>query len=171
MKIINSKIYYFISGIVFAAGVVFILSSLFFTASNPSMEDYPQGYRIVNPEMPDYLEFAGERIPTENFDVFERMEREFITNTYWHSSTIIAIKRANRWFPVIEPILEENDIPEDFKYLCVAESLLDNVISPVGATGFWQFMKAAGEKYGLEISGQVDERYHVEKSTEAACKY
>ncbi|MBT8379615.1 MAG: lytic transglycosylase domain-containing protein [Ignavibacteria bacterium] len=171
MKIIKSKFYYFLSGIAVTIGVVYILSSLFFTPSNPSAEDFPQGYRIVNPVMPDYLEFAGERIPTENFDVFERMEREFITNTYWHSSTILAIKRAGRWFPVIEPILEENDIPEDFKYLCVAESLLDNVISPVGATGFWQFMKAAGKKYGLEINGQVDERYHLEKSTEAACKY
>jgi hypothetical protein len=171
MKIIKSKFYYFLSGVVFSIGIVFILSSLFFTQNNPSAEDYPQGYRIISPKIPDYLEFAGERIPTENFDVSERIEREFITNTYWHSSTILAIKRANRWFPVIEPILAKNNIPDDFKYLCVAESLLDNVISPVGATGFWQFMEAAGEKYGLEISGQVDERYNVEKSTEAACKY
>lgn len=171
MKIIKSKFYYFLSGVIFSIGVVFILTSLFFTPNNPKGEDYPQGYRIICPELPDYMEFAGERIPTENFDVFERIEREFITNTYWHSSTILAIKRANRWFPVIEPILAKNNIPDDFKYLCVAESLLDNVISPVGATGFWQFMEAAGEKYGLEISGQIDERYHVEKSTEAACKY
>jgi hypothetical protein len=171
MKIIKQNLYHFLSGIAFLIGVVFILSSLFFTHNNASAEDYPQGYRIINPDIPDYLEFAGERIPTENFNVFERMEREFITNTYWHSSTILAIKRANRWFPVIEPILARNNIPDDFKYLCVAESLLENVISPVGATGFWQFMKAAGIKYGLEINGQVDERYHVEESTEAACKY
>ena len=171
MKIIKSKLHPLLLGTFFSLGVVFILSSLFFTQKNPSGEDYPQGYRIINPEIPDYLEFAGERIPTENFDVFERMEREFITNTYWHSSTILAIKRANRWFPVIEPILAKNNIPDDFKYLCVAESLLENVISPVGATGFWQFMEAAGKKYGLEINSQVDERYHVEKSTEAACRY
>jgi hypothetical protein len=171
MKIIKSKFYYFFSGIIFSIGVVFILSSLFFTQNNPSAEDYPQGYRIISPKLPNYLTFAGERIPLENFDVFERIEREFITNTYWHSSTILAIKRANRWFPVIEPILAKNNIPDDFKYLCVAESLLENVISPVGATGFWQFMEAAGKKYGLEITGQIDERYHVEKSTEAACKY
>jgi len=171
MKIIKSKFYYFLSGVVFSTGVVFISSNLFFTQNNPSAQDYPQGYKIICPELPDYLAFAGERIPTENFDVFERIEREFITNTYWHSSTILAIKRANRWFPVIEPILAKNNIPDDFKYLCVAESLLENVISPVGATGFWQIMEAAGEKYGLEISRQIDERYHVEKSTEAACKY
>jgi hypothetical protein len=171
MKTNNTKSYHFISGITFTLGVIFILSSLFFTKNNPLAEDYPQGYRIVNPVVPDYLEFAGERIPTENFDVFERMEREFITNTYWHSSTILALKRASRWFPIIEPILKKNNIPEDFKYLCIAESNLANVISPAGATGFWQFMKPAGKKYGLEINGQVDERYHVEKSTEAACKY
>ena len=171
MKFIKLKLHPFLSGTVLSIGAVIIISSLFFTQSNPSSEDYPQGYRIINPDIPDYLEFAGERVPTENFDVFERMEREFITNTYWHSSTILAIKRANRWFPVIEPILAKNNIPDDFKYLCVAESLLDNVISPVGATGFWQFMEAAGKKYGLEINGQVDERYHVEKSTEAACQY
>ena len=99
------------------------------------------------------------------------MEREFLSNTYWHSATILAIKRANRWFPLIEPILKKNNIPDDFKYLCVAESNMENVISPAGATGFWQFMKPAGEKYGLEINSQVDERYDVEKSTEAACKY
>ena len=171
MKFIKLKLHPFLSGTVLSIGAVIIISSLFFTQSNPSSEEYPQGYRIINPDIPDYLEFAGERVPTENFDVFERMEREFITNTYWHSSTILAIKRANRWFPVIEPILAKNNIPDDFKYLCVAESLLDNVISPVGATGFWQFMEAAGKKYGLEINGQVDERYHVEKSTEAACQY
>lgn len=171
MKFIKLKLHPFLSGTVLSIGAVIIISSLFFTQSNPSSEEYPQGYRIINPDIPDYLEFAGERVPTENFDVFERMEREFITNTYWHSSTILAIKRANRWFPVIESILAKNNIPDDFKYLCVAESLLDNVISPVGATGFWQFMEAAGKKYGLEINGQVDERYHVEKSTEAACQY
>jgi len=81
------------------------------------------------------------------------------------------MKRANRWFPVIEPILKKNNVPDDFKYLCVTESNLENVISPAGATGFWQFMKAAGGKYGLEINSQVDERYHIEKSTQAACEY
>ncbi len=100
-----------------------------------------------------------------NYEVFERIEREFIVNTYWHSATLLAIKRANRWFPVIEPILKANNIPDDFKYLCVAESYLRNVISPAGATGFWQFMKETGKKYGLEIRNEIDERYNLEKST------
>jgi hypothetical protein len=176
MKNSKSKFYYFFLGIVVTAGSSILLVILFFTDnttnanSNPN-EDFPQGYRIISPEIPNYLEFAGEKIPTENFEVYERIEREFLSNTYWHSATILAIKRANRWFPVIEPILKQNNMPDDFKYLCVAESNLENVISPAGATGFWQFMKPAGEKYGLEINSQVDERYDVEKSTEAACKY
>ena len=176
MKNNKSNFYYFLLGIIVTIGLIFISITLFFADnttsanSNPD-EDFPQGYRIISPEFPTYLEFAGEKIPTENFEVYERIEREFLSNTYWHSATILAIKRANRWFPVIEPILKKNNIPDDFKYLSIAESNLENVISPAGATGFWQFMKPSGEKYGLEINSQVDERYDVEKSTEAACKY
>jgi membrane-bound lytic murein transglycosylase D len=176
MKNSKSNFYYFFLGIIITVGLIFFAITLFFTDnttnanSNPN-EDFPQGYKIISPEIPTYLEFAGEKIPTENFEVYERMEREFLSNTYWHSATILAIKRANRWFPLIEPILKKNNIPDDFKYLAVAESNLENVISPAGATGFWQFMKPAGEKYGLEINSQVDERYDVEKSAEAACKY
>jgi len=176
MKNNKSNFYYFFLGIVVAISLIFFSITLFFADnttnanSNPE-EDFPQGYKIISPKIPNYLEFAGEKIPTENFEVYERMEREFLSNTYWHSATILAIKRANRWFPLIEPILKKNNIPDDFKYLAVAESNLENVISPAGATGFWQFMKPAGEKYGLEINSLVDERYDVEKSAEAACKY
>ena len=177
MKISSVKFIYFVFGISFSIGLFLIAAILLYsdefttTAAEQPGEEFPQGYKIISPEMPSYLEFASERIPTENFEVYERMEREFLSNTYWHSSTILALKRANRWFPIIESILKKNNIPDDFKYLCIAESNLENVISPAGATGFWQFMEAAGGKYGLEINDQVDERYHVEKSTEAACKY
>ena len=176
MKNKRPHIYYFFTGVISASAILFVFIILYFinntaTASNLTGEDFPQGYKIVSPEIPDYLEFSGERIPTENFEIYERMDREFLANTYWHSATILAIKRANRWFPVIEPILKKNNIPDDFKYLSIAESNLENVVSPAGATGFWQFMEAAGEKYGLEINDLVDERYNVEKSTEAACKY
>jgi membrane-bound lytic murein transglycosylase D len=176
MKNDKSKFYFFFLGIAITIGFGILLAALLLTdntanANSNTNEDFPQGYKIISPEIPNYLEFAGEKIPTENFEVYERMEREFLSNTYWHSATILAIKRANRWFPVIEPILKKNNIPDDFKYLAVAESNLENVISPAGATGFWQFMKPAGEKYGLEINSLVDERYDVEKSAEAACKY
>jgi hypothetical protein len=173
----KSKTFYFILGVTITITAVILSASVFLASDDLTVakltpdEQYPQGYRIVSPPIPGQIEFAGESVPVENFEVRERVEREFIVNTYFHSLTILAIKRANRWFPIIEPILKKNGVPDDFKYLCVTESNLENVISPAGATGFWQFMKAAGEKYGLEINSQVDERYHVEKSTQAACEY
>lgn len=113
--------------------------------------------------------FAGEEIPEGNFDALERLDRELAVNSYYHSNTILSIKRANRFFPVIERILRENGIPADFKYLAVAESTLQNATSPAGAKGYWQFLKSVGQQYGLEINGEVDERYHIEKATQAAC--
>jgi membrane-bound lytic murein transglycosylase D len=122
-------------------------------------------------KLPDSVNFAGERMPLENFDTRESLEREIITSAYRHSSTIMVIKRANRYFPVIEKILEEYKIPDDFKYLAIAESDLSNMVSPAGATGFWQIMPETGKEEGLEINPEVDERYNLEKSTEFACEY
>jgi len=132
---------------------------------------FPQDYRIVMPKIPAKVDFCGEVVPQNNFEVYERLQREFIVNTYWHSLTILTLQRAHRWFPVIEPILKKNNIPDDFKYLCVTESTLLNIISPANAVGFWQILKGSGKELGLEINDEVDERYSVEKSTEAACKY
>jgi membrane-bound lytic murein transglycosylase D len=128
-------------------------------------------YRIYAPEIPDKLDFAGEKVPLDRFYVRESLDREIMANTFMHSSTILMFKRASRWFPVIEPILKENNIPDDFKFLALAESNYGNAVSPSGAEGFWQFLKATGPKFGLEISEEVDERYNVEKSTDAACRY
>lgn len=169
--------YYFAAGALTVIAILFIVSNLFFTHSPTSANaegKIPadiQEYRIISPKIPDTLYLFGERIPLENFEVYERVDREVLVNAYWHSATILAIKRAARWFPVIEPILKENNIPDDFKYLAVAESNLDNVVSPAGATGYWQFIKSAAAKYGLFVNDEVDERYDVEKSTVAACKY
>jgi hypothetical protein len=121
--------------------------------------------------LPEKLDFAGEEVPMNQWDVRERLDRELLVNTYWHSNTLLCIKRARRWFPIIEPILKANGVPDDFKYLALIESGLTNVISPAGATGYWQFMDETGKGYGLEINDQIDERYHVEKSTQAACHY
>lgn len=115
--------------------------------------------------------FAGEAFPMDNFDVRERLDRELSRNTYWHSNTLLNIKKANKYFPTIEKILAENGVPDDFKYLAVAESDLSNAVSPAGAKGFWQFMKGTGKQYGLETNNQIDERYHFEKSTIAFTKY
>lgn len=117
------------------------------------------------------FDFAGEALPMDNFDVRERLDRELLINTYWHSTTMLHLKNMYKYFPVFEKILAANDIPDDFKYLAVAESSLRNAVSPAGAKGIWQFVKGTGAYYGLEINEEVDERYHTEKATEAACKY
>ena len=130
-----------------------------------------EDYRIYSIPLPDKLEFAGEEIPLDQYDVRERMDREFLVNTYWHSNAFLWMKRSNRWFPVIEPILKANGIPDDFKYLCMVESSLIHDKSPRGAVGFWQFMEDTGRQFGLEVNEEVDERYHVEKSTASACQY
>ena len=122
-------------------------------------------------EFTEDITFAGERVPLEMFNIRERYERELLSTCYFHSNTMLLVKRSKRWFPVIEPILKKYGIPEDFKYLCVAESTLTNAISPAGAVGFWQFMEATGKEYGLEINSEVDMRYNVEMETEAACRY
>ncbi len=129
----------------------------------------PQTIRSINLNK-DY-DFCGEKFPMDNFDVRQRLDAELLRNVYYHSSTILAIKRANALFPVIEPILKEEGVPEDLKYLAVAESNLSNAVSPAGARGVWQFMKSAADQYGLEVNDEVDERYHLEKATRAACRY
>jgi len=129
----------------------------------------PQVIRSIN--VNKAYNFAHEDVPMDNFDAVERLDRELSVNSYWHSSTLLNIKSAGRYFPVIEPILAEYGIPDDFKYLAVTESNLRNVTSPAGAKGIWQFVKNTGQYYGLEINGEVDERYNLEKATVAACKY
>ncbi|AEM69124.1 Lytic transglycosylase catalytic [Allomuricauda ruestringensis DSM 13258] len=128
-------------------------------------------YQISAIEIPEDLNFAGEPVPQEDPEIMERVDREFLVNTYWQSNALLLMKRANKYFPIIEPILKKNGIPDDFKYLAVAESGLENVVSPAGATGFWQIMKGTGREYGLEVNDNVDERYHVEKATQVACDY
>ncbi len=127
--------------------------------------------RIKSIPIDKTFNFAGEEVPIHNFDVYERLDRELLRNAYYHSSTIMSLKLSKRYFPVIEKILTENGVPADFKYLAVAESDLSNAVSPSGAKGFWQFLSATGKELGLETNNEVDERYHLEKSTEAACKY
>ncbi len=128
-------------------------------------------YTIKSFKLPESVTFAGEELPLANFDTRESLEREILTSAYRHSSTILIIKRANRYLPVIEKILIENNIPDDFKYLVAAESEYSNMVSPVGATGFWQIMADTGREEGMEINTVVDERYNIEKSTLFACRY
>jgi membrane-bound lytic murein transglycosylase D len=153
---------------------VFSIGKLVFGGESEAEVPVPEEqtyYGIFPFQIPDELFFAGERVPLEYFDVMEALDRELLSNTFFHSQTIRMIKMANRYFPQIEPILMEHGIPDDFKYLAIAESNLSNAVSPAGAVGFWQLRKGTGVEYGLEINGEVDERYHLERSTVAACKY
>lgn len=126
---------------------------------------------FVMPEIPDHVTFCEQPFDLTHFDAKERLDRELLANTFFHSNTFQYFKRANRYFGTIERILAEENVPEDLKYLCLIESGLTQAVSPAGAKGFWQFMPAAGKEYGLTINGEIDERYNVEKSTRAACAY
>ncbi len=134
-------------------------------------QDSSNPYKVYALKIPDTVDFAGEKISLFSPDLKERMDRELLVNTYWQSNTMLLIKRANKYFPQIEKILKEERIPNDFKYLTLVESGLQNVTSPSGAKGFWQIMKNTGLEMGLEINSNVDERYNLFLSTKTAIKY
>jgi hypothetical protein len=176
----KQQVRFFIIGI----GIV-LLGLLFLYATTDKSRIYFSFIKQVNKEesvalskeaayavkIPDKISFAGEEVLLDDPEVRERLDRELTVNTYWHSSTILIMKRANRFFPVIENILKEEGVPDDFKYLAAIESNLENVVSPSGAAGFWQLMKPVAAQYGLIVNAEIDERYHLEKATRVACKY
>lgn len=149
---------------------VIIMAGWVFTESDKYKNWFTEKYKIKSPYIPQYVEFAGEKLPLENDEIKERLDREIMSTVFWQSNTMILLKRKTKYFPLIEQILKENNIPEDFKYLCVAESGLANVTSPSQAKGFWQLMEGTCKPYGLEINDYVDERYNLEISTNTACK-
>lgn len=151
--------------VVFASGLL-IFATTYVTKEKTEKE---KAYKSSN--FPATANFAGEKTPLKISDVKERFDRELIVNINFHSSTILAIKRANRAFTVIEPILKKNGVPDDFKFLAVIESGLINAVSGAGARGIWQFMPETAKERGLEVNDIVDERYSLEKSTAAACSY
>ena len=158
----------------FALVIMVLISGFVFNfESLTSHKTYGEGskYKVYALELPDNLNFAGEKILLQSPDLRERLDRELLVNTYWQSNMMLLIKRANKYFPTIEKILAEEGVPTDLKYLSVIESGLENVISPMGAKGFWQIMRTTGREYGLEVNSNVDERYHLEFSTRMAAKY
>jgi len=167
----NFKIFPELTRLMLALPVVLVLP---LTACSNSNRQFPDsiGTHLFTPvELPEKLEFAGEKVPMEYYDVRENLDRELLSTVYFHSQTIRYIKNAPRYFSIIEPILKSNGVPEDFKYLCVAESGFDvRAVSPAKAVGLWQILESAAKENGLEINTEVDERYHIEKSTEAACR-
>ena len=150
--------------IVILATVVLLASFLLYGVVSDDTKYSPVGYNLK-------MDFSGEEVPTFMADVQERLDKEMVTNMNYHTNTTLVIKRANKVFPIIEPILAKYGVPDDFKYLAVIESSLVNAVSPAGARGVWQFMPATAKEKGMEVNDEVDERYHLEKSTEAACKY
>ncbi|MFT6963651.1 MAG: hypothetical protein ACJAWV_003389 [Flammeovirgaceae bacterium] len=151
--------------------VAFTIYDKMQTKPQPIVEQIRYETELLNIEMPEKMDFCGETVPLKELAIRERLDRDLHSNSFFHSNTILIMKRANRWFPRMRKILKEEGIPDDFIYLPVVESALTNVISPAGATGFWQFMRGTGKEMGLTINGEVDERYDPIKSTRAACKY
>jgi membrane-bound lytic murein transglycosylase D len=151
-------------------------------ADSPQLNEWNEGLKIEEyiqksthsifiPAIPDKMVFADVEIPLTDWDVRERLDKELVVNSHWHSNMIFYLKRAHRWFPKMRQILFEENIPEDFLYLAVIESGLTQATSPSGAKGFWQFMEGTAKDYGLKVNDYIDERLHVEKSTRAACQY
>lgn len=127
---------------------------------------------LMPPKVPEFVEFAGQTIRFDRADLRERMDRELIAFTFTHSTSVLMIRRANRFFPQVEPILERMGVPTDLKYLMVIESNLEEqAVSSASAAGLWQFTQATGRSYGLEVNDNIDERYNIEKATEAACRF
>lgn len=145
------------------------VTQLFFNGTFKQVNDYDPSIKPVT--IPTKLDFCGEHVPLEDEEVRERIDKELLGNAFWQSSNLMHLKKMTRYFPIIEEILKSNGLPDDIKFLAVAESGLSGAVSPVGAAGFWQFMPATGKQYGLEISDEIDERYDIEKSTQAACRY
>ena len=165
---------------IFCAGIALGASAICFVSfdkidkNDNAVEVKPDGrlqYKWFLPETPTAMTFASEKVPLDRPEIKEQLDREMLVYSYGHSTMLYVLRNSTRYFPMIEQKLKENGVPDDFKYVCAAESSLQNSTSKVGAVGFWQFMKDTGPHYGLEINDEVDERYNVEKSTDAACKY
>lgn len=164
---------FFFTGL--AAGII-IIALLSFNEESTVKQSFtkPGPASSMNwpaPPLPEGIDFAGEKVPLQRWEIREQLDREVLFNYYWQNNILYMLKLSGRYFPLIEARLKANKVPDDFKYLCIAESNLANATSRVGAVGFWQFMKGTAPTYALEINEHVDERYNVIKSTDAACQY
>ena len=164
---LNARLVIFFAGLIAGIAVVGILA---FNAGNQKPAAL-MPYKWHSPTLPQKMDFAGEAVPLDRWEIREELDRQLLYNYYWQNNILYIMKLANRYFPIIEERLKANGVPDDFKYLCVAESNLQNAISKVGAVGFWQFMSYTAPGYNLELNDQVDHRYDVIRSTDAACKY
>ncbi|MBE2289140.1 MAG: lytic transglycosylase domain-containing protein [Chitinophagaceae bacterium] len=175
MKSTTKAAAYFLSGLAIGAIVITTIASRKIDPATTPVEMSAEGrphYKWYAPHVPSSIDFCGENVPLDRWEVREKLDRELLVNTYLHGSQLYILKLAGRYFPIIEERLKANGVPPDLKYVCVAESALQqNAWSSVGAASFWQFMKDTGPRYGLEINDEVDERFNVVKATDAACQY
>lgn len=174
MKKYTRSILFFIAGILATLIVVVGFSFKKIEDKEEAVQVKKDGrlqYKWYPPELPKSLSFAGEKVPLDRQDIHESLDREMLYNYYNQYNTIYVLKLAERYFPIIEPILKDSGVPDDFKFLCIAESSLQNLTSRAGAIGLWQFMKDTAPQYGLEVNDEVDERYNIYESTKAACLY
>ena len=169
----NRRYYYFLGTSILFFGIaqLFIFSADLKSEDELHQQHFNMKYGIFAINQPEDLNFAGEEIPIYSSEIWERIDKELLKNTYWQSNTMLYFKKANKYFPIIEPILKEYNIPDDFKYLALIESGLDNVVSPAGASGFWQILKVTAREHALEVNSAIDERYNLEKATVVACEY
>jgi len=163
--------------VLYTALFIFSLSLIkYFTFSVDKENDtyqssYHENYNIYALDIPESLDFSEENVPLDMADIRERFDRELLVNSYWQSQTLLFIKRSHKYFPIIEPILKSKGVPDDFKYIALIESGLSKAVSPSGAAGYWHFLEKTAQEFGLEVNDEVDERYNLEKSTEAFCDY
>ncbi len=171
----KKSVVYFLSGLAIGAVLVIGVASRKIDPGTTPVEMSAEGrpmYKWHAPSLPVSLDFCGETVPLDKWEIREKLDREVLVNSYLHGSQLFILKLSGRYFPIIEERLKANGVPDDLKYVCVAESSLQqNAWSGVGAASFWQFMKDTGPRYGLEINEEVDERFHVVKATDAACRY
>jgi membrane-bound lytic murein transglycosylase D len=175
MKIGRRPVLYFISGAMITTVIITGIALKKIDPATTPVEMSPDGrpqYKWYAPAVPGTFEFCGESVPLDRWDIREKFDRELLVNSYLHGSQLYTLKLIGRYFPIIEERLHANGVPDDLKYVCIAESALQqNALSPVGAASFWQFMKDTGPRYGLEINDEVDERFNIVKATDGACKY
>lgn len=170
----NARLKFFAIGLTMGAGLIGLIAFNTINKDDEAVEVKRDGrlqYKWYAPELPSKASFAGEPVPLDRWEVKERYDRELLVNYYMHGTMMYILKLSHRQFPIIEKELKAFGIPDDFKYLCVAESNLQNLTSRAGAQGYWQFMNDTAPAYGLEVSKEVDERYNLKLATRAACKY
>lgn len=166
-----TKVHWFLAFLLFFSLGYLLLKTAWSSPPANTVSFSDNNFYVLDLSIPAHLDFCGEKIPSNNYEIRDDLKKEFFSSSYWKGNSLILFRKAQKWFPYIEPILQQEGVPDDFKYLAVIESHLSNITSPAGASGFWQLLPGSARNYGLEVNNEVDERFHVEKATHAACQH